>query len=522
MPFSKTPEGDTHSVKRVPAVGTSFLVPNVADSIPGSLNYYNCFPHKEPQFGAEPKFSVQKREPYISALSGTTSANTSALFSQWVVSATNDDNVFFARDGTYYYAQYSGTGSVTITSIGAYAGAYASACTIGINSSNVRKVIAVNGTNVSTWNEDGSTFANAAALGITIVPTGGLVYLDGYLFAIADNRRIYNSTAGGVFTTWATTDFIDAEIYPDICLYLAKHKNYLVAFGENSTEFFYDGANEVGSPLTRQATYASRIGCHIVENQYKATCNIQDDIYFIGKSPDDTLSLARVRDFKTQLVDSAALSRVLNSPNDTRIFSIETWTVNNTPQILIKIASSGGEATSIVYNPDTDAWWTINNSDIGGSVYTTTTGDIMIGNQFFNKSWNSATARYPFFLTCAALTSTTINVNYPDKDWGTSNTAYVWTDNIDMDVIRWKHIYKVTAVGDYGANVLTLSFCNNPTYNTYTTVTPTFTQDTIGSENDITWTNLGQFRKFSLRMQMTGADPVSHLGFEISYNLKMQ
>ncbi len=91
-----------------------------------------------------------------------------------------------------------------------------------------------------------------------------------------------------------------------------------------------------------------------------------------------------------------------------------------------------------------------------------------------------------------------------------------------MDVIRWKHIYKVTAVGDYGANVLTLSFCNNPTYNTYTTVTPTFTQDTIGSENDITWTNLGQFRKFSLRMQMTGADPVSHLGFEISYNLKMQ
>ncbi len=522
MAFSKTPEGDTHGVKRVSSVGSPFIVPNNYESdIPQSLNYYNCFPHIEPQFGGNPKFSVQKREAYISALSSTTGANVSSNFADWVISAQDDDNIFFARDNKYYYAQYSGSGSVTITEIGTYTSAYLTAVTQGINSANVRKIVAINGTNISTWNEDGSTFANAAAITPSIIPSAGIVYLNGYIFAVATNRRIFNSTAGGVFTTWATTDFIDAEIYPDLTLYLGKHKNYLVAFGENSTEFFYDGANEVGSPLSRQESYATKIGCHIVENVYKAICNINDDIYFIGKSPDDTLFLAVVQDFKVKPIDSPALDQVLNSGTDHRIYSIETWTVNNVPQVLIKISSTGGIGTGLVYNPASQGWWTIDLSDIGGNV-TTASGDIVIGNQIFNKTWNSLTARYPFFLTCTGLTSATINFKYPDKDKATSNTAYIWTDNIDMENNRWKHVYKASAVGDYGNNVLTLSYCNNPRYDAWTTMTPTKVQDTIGAQNEICWTNLGQFRQFSLRMQMTGTDGASHVGFELSYNLKMQ
>ena len=90
-----------------------------------------------------------------------------------------------------------------------------------------------------------------------------------------------------------------------------------------------------------------------------------------------------------------------------------------------------------------------------------------------------------------------------------------------MDVNRFKHVYKVGAIGDYGSNVLTLSFCNNQTYNSFTTMTPTYTQSTLGPENDITWTNPGQFRQFSLRLAMVGASPATHEGFEIAYNLKM-
>jgi hypothetical protein len=37
--------------------------------------------------------------------------------------------------------------------------------------------------------------------------------------------------------------------------------NYLVAFGERSTQFYYDAANPVGSPLAASQSYTSEIGC---------------------------------------------------------------------------------------------------------------------------------------------------------------------------------------------------------------------------------------------------------------------
>ncbi len=522
MAFSKTPEGDTHTVRRFPSVGSPFVVSSNFDSnIPQTLNYYNCFPMKEKQFGAQPKFSVRKREPYISALSATTGANVSANFSNWVISSQNDDTVFFARDNKVYEAEYTGSGSVTITEVGTETGVYLTSATNAVNAAGTRMIAAARNNTVFLWDEAGGTYSENA-ITPTIVASAGLVFLDGYLFAVADNRRIYNSTAGGTLQTWSTTEFIDAETYPDMTLYLGKHKNYLVAFGENSTEFFYDGANEVGSPLTRQGSYASRIGCHIPANVYKATANIQDDIYFIGKSPNDTLFLAVVQDFKVKEIDSTALDEVLNNSTDTRIYSIETWTVNNVAQVLIKLSKgSPGMATGVVYNPETESWWTIDLSDIGGNVITTT-GDIHVGQQFYNKTWNDVTARYPFFLTCTALTSATINFKYPDKDGATSSTAYVWTDVMDMDNSRGKHVYKCTAVGDYGNNVLTLSYCNNQIYDTWTSMLPTKTQSTLGAKNNLTWTNLGQFNQFSLRLQMTGTDTASHVGFELEYNLKTQ
>jgi len=51
------------------------------------------------------------------------------------------------------------------------------------------------------------------------------------LFAVNVNgNKIYNSSPGGVWNTWAATDFLDAEQYADPIKFIAKHKNYVVAF----------------------------------------------------------------------------------------------------------------------------------------------------------------------------------------------------------------------------------------------------------------------------------------------------
>lgn len=77
------------------------------------------------------------------------------------------------------------------------------------------------------------------------------VYLDGYLFlAKANTGDIYNSDLNNP-ASWTAGSFISAELYPDDVQALVKVKNYLLAIGTESGEFFYDAGNSPGTPLAR-------------------------------------------------------------------------------------------------------------------------------------------------------------------------------------------------------------------------------------------------------------------------------
>ena len=96
-------------------------------------------------------------------------------------------------------------------------------------------------------------------------PTGpfvpGVVFLDNYVFiGVAATNRIYNCALGDP-TTWGPLDFLSFEQTADILICIAKHLNYLVAFGSNTIQFYYDNANAVGSPLSVAQAYTNEIGC---------------------------------------------------------------------------------------------------------------------------------------------------------------------------------------------------------------------------------------------------------------------
>jgi len=522
--YSKTPEGDTHSVKRIPGVGSPFVVPNFSDFIPQTLNYYNCFPIKEKQFGQEAKFSVEKREPYKIHVSGTTAATTTASFSRWVIHPYPTALAFVARGGSYWYFDPD---VGTFTAVGAYVNAVMTGVCTVYSSAGESRIVAISGTTVNSWLADGSGFTTDA-IATFIVGQYGLVSLNGYIFGVSDTGAIYNSTAGGVYATWATTDYIVPEIDTDGIINIKKHYNSLVVLGRESIEFFQDGAVEIGSPLVRMEQYYSRIGCAQSSDGYRSSCTIDNDIYFLGKSRDKSMFLARIRDFKVETLGSDSLEKIINSPMTTAAtsyHSIITWTVNNHPMVMIRFMSAAGVSTSIMYDPEADSWWTIDTSDIGGTYDSDTGADNFVGIQFYKTTDAGSldTGRHPYFLTSPTQrTTTTVEVRKADSQWTTSNTATVWTDVIDMDVDRWKHVYKISAVGDYRGNTLTLSYCNNPTYDAFTTMTPTKVQSTLGARNQLTWTNAGQFRQFALKLDMAGAYPAKHTGFEIAYNLKMQ
>ena len=101
----------------------------------------------------------------------------------------------------------------------------------------------------------------------------GAVFLDNYVFIgtapgamssdvvpVPIGNRIYNSALGDP-TTWGALDYLTFEQTTDTLVGIAKHLNYLVAFGKVSTQFFYDQANASASPLGVAASYTSEVGC---------------------------------------------------------------------------------------------------------------------------------------------------------------------------------------------------------------------------------------------------------------------
>lgn len=88
---------------------------------------------------------------------------------------------------------------------------------------------------------------------------GGAV-LDGYLFVGDTNGILYNSDSNDV-SAWTATSYLTAEREPDGGVYVGKHHDNIVFYGVRTTEFFYDDANTVGSPLDRRTDVFYSIGC---------------------------------------------------------------------------------------------------------------------------------------------------------------------------------------------------------------------------------------------------------------------
>src|SRR5690606_29803769 len=86
------------------------------------------------------------------------------------------------------------------------------------------------------------TSDTSTAIGDSDLPSKPItpVFFDSYIFvAQEDTSAIYNSDVDDI-TAWDPTNFLNAEQYADNLIALGKQVNYIVGFGRNSIEFFYD------------------------------------------------------------------------------------------------------------------------------------------------------------------------------------------------------------------------------------------------------------------------------------------
>jgi hypothetical protein len=247
-----------------------------------------------------------KKRPGIEALSYNL---------QKVTSTDYVNGFFYDRDSNYIYWAIKGKvynmnlGTGTITLIGTMTNTtslYVGFCSFLKASTGVRYVIYTDG--LECWytvaGSGTSTEITDAQLPVPHQPFP--VFLDNYLFlAKSSTGEIWNSDFDA-FDAWTAGNYVTTEINPDYVARIEKVKNYLVAFGTEGIEFFYDAANEAGSPLLRNESYSKRIG------YVGGMATSGDKLFFIGKAEGERFRVYVLDGDKCSPVSNSIVERNLN------------------------------------------------------------------------------------------------------------------------------------------------------------------------------------------------------------------
>ena len=175
------------------------------------------------------------------------------------------------------------------------------------NTTNSLLVIKDNDKIITITTGDVVTEEADADIPTNLVP--GIVSLDTYIFVMDTTGIIYDSDVDDP-TAWTSGNQLVAEIEPDAGVALVKHRNYVLALGEWTTEVFYDAANATGSPLDPVQGTVHHIGCAAGGTAWS--------------DEDTVIWVAQTRDGGTQVVALDGLQlRPLSSPNLERLLDQE-------------------------------------------------------------------------------------------------------------------------------------------------------------------------------------------------------
>lgn len=121
--------------------------------------------------------------------------------------------------------------------------------------------------------------SNSANYPATTVP--GLVSLSSYFFVMDPQGRIWNSAINDA-STWTALGFVTMQNEPSGGVAIAKLLNYVVGFGQWTTEFFYVDPNNAppASPLSPNQALAVQVGCAAGESFVE----MQNSIVWVGQT----------------------------------------------------------------------------------------------------------------------------------------------------------------------------------------------------------------------------------------------
>lgn len=157
----------------------------------------------------------------------------------------------------------------------------------------------------------------------TTVP--GSAYLDGTLYVMDPQARIWGTSALNNPTGWSALNVIVAQVEPDKGVALAKQLVYVVAFKQWTTEFFYDSGNPgqtQGTSLLPVQNAKIPMGCPAP----LSVQSINDSLYFVGSNRTLRPAVYVISGLKIDKISDMAVDRILGGVGTVPIVSGYTIT----------------------------------------------------------------------------------------------------------------------------------------------------------------------------------------------------
>jgi hypothetical protein len=185
--------------------------------------------------------------------------------------------------------------------------------------------------------------------GWTTVP--GIVYLDDYLFVQRVDGEIQNCNRS-TFATWDALDFITPEKEPSLAVCIAKSLNFLVAFKQWDTEFFYNAEQDPpGSPLLPQESAYLKLGCASAQS----VVEFDGGIAFISQR--DQLQRSRevhvLNGLTPKKISKPPIERLLNDDDLATVYSLYLSTAGHQLYVLTLVTSG----ITLVYDFGNEFWY---------------------------------------------------------------------------------------------------------------------------------------------------------------------
>lgn len=268
--------------------------------------------------------------------------------------------------------------------------------------------------------------ATAVLLGLPASFLSDIEFFDGYMLVATSDGAIYNSDNESP-TLWDSTNYIKAQKFPDDLVGLARQTDTLMAFGEYSTEFFYDAANvEPGSFLSSLEQGTFQIGCA----SGNSIVHQENFVIWAGASKTGGYTIQKldgISNLKT--ISTDPIGRLLTLEGDS-ISNCYAYAVRNAGHFFYVLTLTSSDRT-LIYDIDEDKWYEWQSGSSGAFDYIDAVefdNEVYVQHVNNGKIYKMLTTKY--------------------TDDGTDIKVILQTAPIDYDTMKRKYINRFELYGD--------------------------------------------------------------------------